>query len=399
MHESRPKLICVDDHEGVVGGMRITLRKLFTVHSATDGPSALALLASEPDFSAIITDMRMPGMDGVEVLRRARDISPKTQRILLTGFADADSAIAAVNEGAVFRYLTKPCSPPDLREVCGLAHREYQALVELERVERMRVHSTVALIADVLILARPEVAGISLRVDRMCHQVGRALGVDPIEDLRSAARLHPLARSFVGQRTAEQIASTPAEDSQRPQLMREVAARAIERWAAIPGSQRICDILRASTGERSFASDDTEAIALAGRIVECCALVTDLEQLGWKAADAARHVGENHARLAPCLDALDFHAVESVVPGASLELATSDIRPGMVMSRDLETSHGSLLVSAGTAIRDASHARIVALPARQLPENVGIETHAALVRPPEGEPVSEARNDESQRSA
>jgi EAL domain-containing protein (putative c-di-GMP-specific phosphodiesterase class I)/PleD family two-component response regulator len=109
--ERSGRILCVDDETRVLEGLAAILRKRFDVVTATSGEAALEQLSHGPDIDVIISDMRMPGMSGAEFLSRSRAVAPGAQRILLTGHADVASAIAAVNEGQVFRFLTKPCPP------------------------------------------------------------------------------------------------------------------------------------------------------------------------------------------------------------------------------------------------------------------------------------------------
>ena len=108
-----PRVLCVDDEPYLLAGLVNTLRRRFDVHTAGSGADALELIARSPPFDVIVSDYRMPAMDGAEFLRRARPAAPGAVPVLLTGHATLEGAIAAVNEGRVFRILLKPC-PPDI---------------------------------------------------------------------------------------------------------------------------------------------------------------------------------------------------------------------------------------------------------------------------------------------
>ena len=106
-----PRILCVDDDPNLLAGLANTLRRRFDVTTAANGPDALRIVADAGPFDVIVSDYRMPGMDGAEFLRRARQLAPTTVPVLLTGHATLEGAIAAVNEGRVFRILLKPCPP------------------------------------------------------------------------------------------------------------------------------------------------------------------------------------------------------------------------------------------------------------------------------------------------
>jgi DNA-binding NtrC family response regulator len=117
---ARPRLLFVDDEQRVLNSMRIMFRRQFDLFLASHGAEALDIVRDK-DIDVIVADHRMPKMTGVEVLSRVRALSPRTVRILLTGYADLDAVEGSINESEVFRFLTKPCAPQQLRETIELA--------------------------------------------------------------------------------------------------------------------------------------------------------------------------------------------------------------------------------------------------------------------------------------
>ncbi|MFX3657949.1 MAG: response regulator [bacterium] len=116
----RANVLFVDDEPRVLSSMRALFRRDYNVHLANSGQEALALL-DRTDVDVIVSDQRMPGMTGVDVLKACKDRAPRAMRILLTGYADRDAIEASINEGEVFRYLTKPCARDTLRDTVALA--------------------------------------------------------------------------------------------------------------------------------------------------------------------------------------------------------------------------------------------------------------------------------------
>ena len=120
MTTTKPTLLCVDDEQLIVNAMQRLFRQDYTVLTATSGEDALKLLMHNK-VDVIVSDQRMPGMRGVDFLRRARDISPHSMRILLTGYSDLSAIVSSVNEGEVFRYITKPWKNEVLRYTVEVA--------------------------------------------------------------------------------------------------------------------------------------------------------------------------------------------------------------------------------------------------------------------------------------
>src|SRR5690606_18712073 len=104
MTELMPRILCVDDEPNVLAGLERTLFDDYDVTTANSGVEALEILAEEEPFAIIISDMRMPNMDGATFLAEARKLEPDTVRMLLTGYSDVEAAISAINDGQIFRF-------------------------------------------------------------------------------------------------------------------------------------------------------------------------------------------------------------------------------------------------------------------------------------------------------
>jgi len=124
------QILFVDDDQNLLDGLARILHSEFTIETAPGGKEALALIHLFGPFAIVISDMRMPGLDGAEFLARVRALSPQTVRMLLTGYKDLNRAITAVNDGQIFRYLTKPCSSEELVSAIRLGLAQYRENVE-----------------------------------------------------------------------------------------------------------------------------------------------------------------------------------------------------------------------------------------------------------------------------
>lgn len=118
--EGKARILFVDDEKRVLNSMRGLFRREFELFLTTDGADAIRI-ASEYPIDVVVADQRMPGMTGIEVLGKVKELSPKTVRILLTGYADPEAVEGSINIGEVFRFLSKPCPPKTLRETLKLA--------------------------------------------------------------------------------------------------------------------------------------------------------------------------------------------------------------------------------------------------------------------------------------
>ncbi|MBA3581067.1 MAG: response regulator [Gammaproteobacteria bacterium] len=136
---STARILLVDDEPMVLQALTRQLRKHFTVFSAVSGAEGLALLAREGEMDVIVSDMRMPQMSGAEFLTACRVLYPETPRVLLTGHAEIEAAIAVVNEGQIFRYLMKPCEENELINALEAAvTKRQQRLQDIAQIRNAR---------------------------------------------------------------------------------------------------------------------------------------------------------------------------------------------------------------------------------------------------------------------
>ena len=150
MTPSKHPILLVDDEPEILFSLRGLLRREFELYTAESGAEALTILERQP-VHVIMTDQRMPHMSGVELLRRTQGEYPEAIRIVFTGYADIKAVIDAINQGNIYRYLTKPWDPDELvavlREACAQHDRiagRRRLLVEL----REHLRRCQALVAD-----------------------------------------------------------------------------------------------------------------------------------------------------------------------------------------------------------------------------------------------------------
>ncbi|HET8882226.1 MAG TPA: response regulator [Solimonas sp.] len=116
----QPRVLFIDDEPRVLVALKVIFRDHYEVVTATSGAAAIEILQTQT-FDVVVSDQRMPGMTGIEVLREARRLQPKAIRILLTGYSDLNATVDAINEGEVFRFVAKPWSNEKLRATLASA--------------------------------------------------------------------------------------------------------------------------------------------------------------------------------------------------------------------------------------------------------------------------------------
>lgn len=149
------RILCVDDEPNVLAAMERSLYGKYDVTVAASGAAGLdAVYWGEP-FAIVMSDMRMPGMDGAEFLAKVREVSPHSVRILLTGQADLASSIAAINKGAIFRYLCKPCPQDTLEATLADALTQYRLAQTERQLLETTLSASVTTLTELLAMVAP----------------------------------------------------------------------------------------------------------------------------------------------------------------------------------------------------------------------------------------------------
>jgi response regulator RpfG family c-di-GMP phosphodiesterase len=186
------KVLFVDDEPAVLDGYRRVLQRDFAIETAVGGETGLAAAREHGPFSVIISDMRMPGMSGSQFLGHVRQEFPDTVRMLLTGHADMDAAIEAVNEGQIFRFLTKPCDKDTLSKAITSGLVQFRLITAEKELLENTLLGCIRVLTDVLSAVNPEAFGKSLRISRCVMHVVKKLGLSAGWRYEAAAMLSQL---------------------------------------------------------------------------------------------------------------------------------------------------------------------------------------------------------------
>jgi len=161
---SNRRVLFVDDDPGILDAHRRNYRKKFECGVALGPEEALPMLTQEEPYAVIVSDMRMPGMSGVEFLEKARESAPETVRMMLTGNIDQTTATDAINRGSVYRFLTKPCPAETLEASIEDAIRQYALITAEKQLLEKTLAGSIKVLIDILSLVEPQSFGIGQRL-------------------------------------------------------------------------------------------------------------------------------------------------------------------------------------------------------------------------------------------
>jgi len=250
------KILIVDDEAANLRILERLFRRSYTVISATSGAEALEQLTVH-DVALIISDQRMPGMTGIEFLKRAAEMRQQTVRIILTGYTDAATLVEAINSGVIYKYVTKPWVNEDLQQTVERGLQHYDAIKSQHnlRLEVARLHgrikatkeSFVRVIAEALNQKDSHSHGHALRTGSYACAIGEILEFDSneLEQLSLAAFLHEAAELGVPDEILRKGSELTFEEAE---ILSESTRRGFELIAGVPDFEDLADVIR-SLGE------------------------------------------------------------------------------------------------------------------------------------------------------
>lgn len=347
------KILFVDDDANLLAAYRRQLRARFLVETAESGPEGLSRLVGGEKFAAIVSDLRMPGMDGIELLSKAATASPDTVRVMLTGNADLQASINAVNEGQIFRFLVKPCLPVDLVRALEQSVRQHQLLV----AERALLEETLAgatrVLADVLGLINPLAFSQSLRWQRHMKSCALRLELPDPWELEIAALLANLGCITIPAETLARVEAGDAIDQDEADVISNHPRVAQNLLAPVPRLERVAEIIGARADSLRLLvdrlhADPKDRVAIAAVLLHGVIAVDRALARGAPASEAVAELersagGQLPDALAQALANPPDMTRDVIVR----ELSIRELASGMTLDQDILGINGTLLLSRG----------------------------------------------------
>jgi response regulator RpfG family c-di-GMP phosphodiesterase len=379
----RPRILCVDDEPHILEGLRLHLHRTYDVSTATSADLALTMVVQGPPFAVVISDMRMPAMNGAELLAGLREMCPDTVRMLLTGQTDLPSAIAAVNEGKVFQFLSKPCPPTTLQRAVATAVAQHQLLrAERELLEETLLGSLNAL-TEVLALASPLAGGRAMRVKAKARELAAKLNVDQPWHVEVAAMLSQIGCVTLADGTLDRLHRGEELSGDEASMVKRLPEIAVKLLAHIP---RLESVREAIAQQDARYSDDrgqrqADDLPMGARILKVVLDFDHLEAQGLSptiafdvmSSEERRGWYDPHVLEA----ARGLHQVSKPVHSV-IDVSVHGLRPGMVLAKDVRMTSGGLLVAHGNKVTESLLFRLTNLHDRvQQPIRVVVPRPAA----------------------
>ena len=359
-----PRIVCVDDEPRVLRGLRRRIGRDYDVTTAESGQEALGLMAGGDPFQVVVSDMRMPGMSGAEFLAKVREEHPDTVRILLTGQSDLNDAIAAVNEGNIFRFLSKPCPPEILMPALSDAVEHYRLIQAERELLEGTVRGAVTLLTEILGINDPSAVNRGTRLKHLVRRLATIMGIEGAWDIEVAAMLSQIGFALVpGDIVARARAGEALTETERS-LFESHPKVARDLLANIPRLEDVAEMV--GSLERDDIGGLEPRVQLGVGVLSAIVDYDELVQGGMAEGAAVSAMRHEPVHSDEILRALDRMAVES---GGYVEknLGVAELVSGLILAADLHASDGRLLLTEGTELSLAALTRI-----KQYADHVGV---------------------------
>ena len=351
------RILFVDDEPNVLQAIERQFHKHYEVETACGAEAGLSMLAKRGPFAVVVSDLRMPVMDGAQFLSSVRQKYPDTVRMMLTGQADLQSAITAVNEGNIFQFLTKPCQASMLTRAMDSALEQSRLIMaERELLERT-LHGSVEVMSEILSLVNPSAFGRAKRACRHVRYIARQLSLAGQWQLELAAMLSQIGCVSVPADVLDKVAASETLNDAERRVFAAHSRVAYDLLNRIPRLENVAQMVAAAESSVYRGSQtDLDPIALGAHLLRTALDFDERRSRGASAQSAAAEM-RAEGRYSPVfLNALA--AIDDGGKNRAVSLRVAELFPGMMVDSNIYAKNGALLMARGQEITEGAITRL-----------------------------------------
>lgn len=365
------KILIVDDDTNLLDSMRRGLCRRYNLVVARGPDEGLRAVKEEGPFSVVISDLRMPGMDGVRFLERVRELEPTTVRMMLTGHGDLDAAMAAVNEGSVFRFMTKPCSAETLIRALDAGIAQHKLVIAEKELLRGTLRGCIKVLVDILNLVSPEAFSRGERVKRLLMAFAKRLGLTNTLKLELAGMLSQIGMVAVPQEIIFKRFRGELLTQEESQIYRMHATVATTLLSQIPRMNDVGEIIGNQLD--CFTNLEIAKLPEGAVLLNLCLEYDDLDLLGMDKETAIESMRDKWAAKYP----VAFKGFEETVFSDDgfipRLLPFKEVHAGMILRQDIFDENNLLIMAKGQEITEIALLRISKMrESFKLPEKLNV---------------------------
>lgn len=368
------KVLLVDDEGNLLSGLRRQLRGRYDLTTATSGPEALDCISTTGPYAVVVSDMRMPGMDGVELLGAVSDKAPQTVRMMLTGNADQETAVKAINDGHIFRFFNKPCDAATLSRGIDDAIQQHRLQIAEKELIEQTLAGSVMLLSDVLTMIHPTLARRRDNMRVWARKLAVELKVSRAWEIDLAAMLGRIGLIGVPLSLQDKLEDRAMLTPEDMEILESVPRLGHDLVSRIPRLENVAkgilyqDKNYNGTGlpEDEIAGDDIPFIARVLKVLNDLFSMTNGLPPGKL---AFKHLSLHGDRYDPTVLA----AVERILAAQEEKLGPTDdarifervpvklLRSGLMLESDITYADGRLILSKGCELTEVQAQRVRAI--------------------------------------
>ncbi|HET7890627.1 MAG TPA: response regulator [Candidatus Sulfotelmatobacter sp.] len=361
------KILLVDDDPNILDGYRRSLSREFLLETAEGGQRALELAVKSGPYAVVISDMRMPGMDGIQLLSRIKAVSPDTVRVMLTGNADMETAINAINEGSIFRFLNKPCSKEAMGKTLTAALVQYRLVTAEKQLLEQTLSGSLQVLTEVLSLVNPAAFGRAERARRYIHHVVTAMKLKNPWQYEVAAMLSQLGCVTLAPETIEAVYSGEKLSANEQAQYDAHPGVAFALLSKIPRLEPVAWMIQyQNSAVPQTVDSEMSDMRLGAEILRLILAYEQAIHKGNSRTEAAHVLARQNTSFSPeffqALVTLDPNAEE----GEKRKVRIDDLSAGVIIQEEVRTQEGSLIVSKGQEVNAALIFKLKNLQARRV---------------------------------
>ncbi len=364
------KILFVDDEPDLLAAYQRHLRKAFEIETAEGPERGLAAVAERGPFAVIVSDLRMPNMDGIQFLSLVKKKAPNSVRIMLTGCADLETSIAAVNEGNIFRFLTKPCQPNTLVKALTDGAKQYQLVMAERELLEKTLKGSINILMEILTLVNADLFGRSAELKTLIASLAETIEWERHWEIETAAMLSQIG--FVGVPPeilvkSRQMQHLPPTEMEILESMPGIGARLLANIPRMDAISKIILYQNKRFDGMGFPPDAVKGkdIPLGGRVLKILSDLIEVESQQTPRPGALKLLRERKGWYDPELfDAICKALSESGAKQKArneapyLAVKMSDLRPGHILYTVIETVDGQILYFMNHVLSQANLERV-----------------------------------------
>jgi response regulator RpfG family c-di-GMP phosphodiesterase len=355
------RILLVDDDLNILQGYKRQLRKRFQVETAPGGKEGLETLVKGGPFAVIVSDMQMPKMNGIQFLNRASQIAPDSVRMMLTGNADQKTAMDGVNDGHIFRFLTKPCSLEAFTKALEVGIEQYRLITAERDLLSTTLSGSVSVLTDILSLVNPVAFGHTTSVRRLVRQICQEMQVDNAWEIEIGATLSQVGCITIPESTLAKLSSgapVSADELRTYQGHPQVGCDLISKIPRLKGAAEIIAYQQKCFDGSGVPNDRKtgDEIPFGARVLKLAIDANQLISAGKSAETALAVIHDRQGRYDPRLiDALTRVLATDYVASS---VTINDLAEGMVLDDHVVSKDGGVLIARGMEVTMSMRERL-----------------------------------------